>query len=79
MIREMQQDCCAEMPVRLYTRARDRYLSACRLVGIETELARKLREMDGFDLGRLARVHDALAARFRLTQVQGPPGITGVR
>lgn len=77
VLKDVQQDCYAEMLVRLYTRARDRYLDACRLAGVETELARRLREMDGFDPGTLVEVHDSIAAWFRFTQDDGGQMLLG--
>jgi hypothetical protein len=71
VLKDIQQDCYAEMLVRLYTRARDRYLDACRLAGVETALSQRLREMDGFDPGTLLEVHDTVAAWFRFSQDDG--------
>ncbi len=77
VLKEVQQDCYAKMLVRLYTRARDRYLSACRLAGVETELSQKLKEMDGFDPGTLVAVHDTIAAWFRFTADDGGQMVLG--
>lgn len=71
VLQQIQQECYAEMLVRLYTRARDRYLDACRLVGADTELAVRLREMSGFEHRTLQDIHDSLAAWFRFTQDDG--------
>ena len=60
-----------EMLVRLYSRPRDRYLEACRLIQINTDLATRLRSMDGFDHRTLQDIHDLIAAWFRFSQDDG--------
>jgi hypothetical protein len=60
-----------EMLVRLYSRFRDRYLDACRLVQIDTDLANRLRSMEFFDHRTLQDIHDLIAAWFRFSQDDG--------
>lgn len=60
-----------EMLLRLYSRPRDRYLDACRLVQIDTDLSTRLRSMDGFDHRTLQEIHDLVAAWFRFSQDDG--------
>jgi hypothetical protein len=55
----------------LQSRPRDRYLAACRLVQMDTELATLLRTMDGFDHRTLQDAHDLIAAWFRFSQDDG--------
>jgi hypothetical protein len=55
----------------LQSRPRDRYLAACRLVKIETDLATLLRSMDSFDHRTLQDAHDLIAAWFRYSQDDG--------
>jgi hypothetical protein len=67
-LKDVQFRLYGEMLVRLYNRPRDRYLDACRLVQIDTDLATRLRSMDGFDHRTLQDVHDLIAAWFRYSQ-----------
>ncbi len=48
-LRDAQFRLYGEMLVRLYSKPRDRYLDAIRLVQVDTDLATKVRSMDGFD------------------------------
>jgi len=59
------------MLLRMYSRPRDRYLDACRLVKIDTDLSTRLRSMDGFDHRTLQEIHDLVAAWFRFSQDDG--------
>ena len=51
----------------LFSHARDRYLDACRLVEVETDLALRLKEMHYFDHRTLEDAHDLIAAWFRFS------------
>ncbi len=70
-LKDVQFRLYPEMLLRLYSRPRDRYLDACRLVQAETELASRLRSMDSFDHRTLQDVHDLIAAWFRFSQDDG--------
>ena len=48
-----------------------RYLSAVRLVGVETELAKRLRSKDSFDHRVLQDAHDKIAAHYRYKHDSG--------
>ena len=61
----------SEMLVRLYSRPRDQYLAACRLVQIDTDLAIRLRSMNGFDHRTLQDIHDLIAGWFRFSNDDG--------
>lgn len=68
VLKDVQFRLYGEMLVRLYNRPRDRYLDACRLLQIETDLATRLRSMDGFDHRTLQDIHDLIAAWFRFSR-----------
>ena len=70
-LKDVQFRLYGEMLLRLYSRPRDRYLDACRLVQINTDLATRLRSMDGFDHRTLQDIHDLIAAWFRFSQDDG--------
>jgi len=70
-LKDVQFRLYSEMLLRLYSRPRDRYLDACRLIQIDTELATRLRTMDGFDHRTLQDIHDLIAAWFRFSQDDG--------
>jgi len=70
-LKDVQFRLYGEMLVRLYSRPRDRYLDASRLVQADTELATRLRSMDGFDHRTLQDIHDMIAAWFRFAQDDG--------
>jgi hypothetical protein len=71
VLKDVQFQLYGEMLLRLYSRPRDRYLDACRLVQIDTDLARRLRSMDGFDHRTLQNTHDQIAAWFRFSHDNG--------
>jgi hypothetical protein len=60
-----------EMLLRLFSRARDRYLDAGRLVEVETELARRAKAMNTFDHRTLQGMHDLIAAWYRFSRDDG--------
>jgi hypothetical protein len=70
-LKDVQFYLYGEMLVRLYSKPRDRYLDAIRLVQVETDLATKVRSMDGFDHRTLQDIHDLIAAWFRFPQDDG--------
>lgn len=70
-VKMMQFGLYGEMLLRLFSHTRDRYLDACRLVQVETDLATRLRSMDGFDHRTLQDVHDLIAAWFRFSRDDG--------
>lgn len=61
-----------ELVGHIYTVARDRYLAACRLLRVETELSRAVIDKHKFDHCTLQDAHDRIAARFRFRQTHGP-------
>jgi hypothetical protein len=70
-LKDVQFRLYGDMLLLLYTRPRDRYLDACRLIQTDTELAPRLRSMDGFDHRTLQDIHDMIAAWFRFSQDDG--------
>ena len=70
-LKDVQFRLYAEMLVRLFSRPRDRYLDACRLVQVETEMAVRARAMDGFDHRTLQDAHDLIAAWYRFSRDDG--------
>ena len=70
-LKDVQFRLYGEMLVRLYSRPRDRYLDASRLLQIDTDLATRLRSMDSFDHRTLQDIHDLVAAWFRFSQDDG--------
>jgi hypothetical protein len=70
-LKDVQFRLYGEMLLCLYGRPRDRYLNSCRLVQIDTDLANRLRSMDGFDHRTLQDIHDLIAAWFRFSQDDG--------
>jgi len=68
---DIQSRLYSEMLLRLYSHARDRYLDACRLIEVDTDLAIRVRSMDYFDHRTLQDVHDLIAAWFRFSQDDG--------
>lgn len=71
VLKKVQHDLYSGMVVRLYTPPRDRYLDACRLIQTNTDLAIRLRSMEGFDHRTLQDIHDLIAAWFRFTKDNG--------
>jgi hypothetical protein len=70
-LKDVQFRLYGEMLLRLYSRPRDPYLDACRLIQVKTDLATRLRSMDGFDHRTLQDIHDIIAAWFRFSQDDG--------
>ena len=70
-LKDVQSRLYGEMLLRLYSRPRDRYLTSCRLVQIDTDLANRLRSMDGFAHRTLQDIHDLIAAWFRFSRDDG--------
>lgn len=61
----VQRHAYGEMVTRLFIAPRDRYLAAVRLIRADSELAAKLRSMNGFDHRTLQAAHDRIATYFR--------------
>jgi len=59
----IQRDRSGQMIVHLFGFAKTRYFRAIQFVGVDTELAKKLRGKDSFD--HLQEAHDIIAANFR--------------
>ena len=55
----------------LFLRARDRYLNACRLIEVETELGNRAKAMDQFDRRTIQDAHDLIAAWYRFSRDDG--------
>lgn len=70
-LKEVQFKVYGEMLLRLFSRPRDRYLDAARLIQVETDMAVRVRAMDGFDHRTLQTAHDLIAAWYRYSQDDG--------
>ena len=67
----IQHDLYGGMVSAIFRAARNRYLEACGLVEVETELSGPAREMTGFDHRTLQDTHDTIAAWFRFARDDG--------
>ncbi len=70
-LKDVQSRLYGDMLLLLYIRPRDRYLGACRLIQTDTEIATRLRSMEGFDHRTLQDIHDMIAAWYRFSQDDG--------
>ena len=61
-LKDVQFRLYSETLLRLFSGPRDRYLAASRLIQVDTELAVRVRAMDGFDHRTLQDAHDLIAA-----------------
>jgi len=70
-LKDVQFRLYGEMLVRLFSRPRDRYLDASRLIQVAPDLAVRIRAMDGFDHRTLQDAHDLIAAWYRFSRDDG--------
>lgn len=56
---------------QLFTAARDRYVAACRFIGFETVVCKRIIKIDGFDHRVLQTAHDKIAAYYRFAHDDG--------
>ena len=70
-LKDVQFRLYGEMLTQLFSRARVRYLDACRLVQVQNELAVQARAMDFFDHRTLQDAHDLIAAWYRFSRDDG--------
>jgi hypothetical protein len=68
ILKQVQHDAYWEIIGYLYAYSRERYLGAARLLGIENEFVRLIRENERFDHRVLQAAHDLVATRFRFTR-----------
>jgi hypothetical protein len=68
---QVQSSVYGEMLGRLFMAARERYLAAASLLGVENALSERLRTMDNFDHRTLQVAHDHIAAFFRFSRDDG--------
>lgn len=61
----IQHDAYDQLITELVRQPRARYLAAAHLIGVETELAQRLRDLKGFDHRVLQATHDTIAAYYR--------------
>jgi hypothetical protein len=80
-LRSVQIDLCPELSCRLFTRPRERYLSAARVLGVETEpylsaarllgvkteLTKEVTNIETFNQQVLQSAYEHIAAYYRLT------------
>lgn len=64
-LKDLQHAMYGELLWWLFIAPRDRYLSASRLLRMETDLSKQLHAMTGFDHRTLQSAHDIIAAYFR--------------
>jgi len=55
----------------IYFFAKERYLRASKLLGVETELTKKITEINTFDHRVLQKAHDRVAAHYRFKHDDG--------
>ena len=70
-LKNVQFDLYGALMGYLYSYARERYLNAVRLVGIDTELAAIVRDKQSFDHRVLQDAHDRIAAFYRFAHDDG--------
>ena len=61
VLKQVQHEAYGGILGYLFSRPRERYLSACDLLQVDTELADKVRPMETFDHRTLQDAHDLLA------------------
>lgn len=64
-IQQIQHDLYWSVVTIPYATAREKYIKAERIIGIETQLGQDCRDMDRIDHRVLQYFHDAIATRFR--------------
>jgi hypothetical protein len=67
-LKEVQFQLYGQILWRLFSKPRERYLDACRLVEVDTGLAARVRAMDSFDHRTLQDAHDLIAAWYRFSR-----------
>lgn len=63
----MQHDLYVSLVGHIFTQARERYLWACRIVGVDTELRRAIVMIRSLDHRAVQDTHDTIAAAYRFT------------
>jgi len=61
----IQHDLYDKLMVRLFTYSKARYYTAVRVLGVETELRRRVSSIKSFDHRVLQEAHDKIAAYYR--------------
>lgn len=67
-LKEVQHNTYWDIVGYLYAYSRERYLCAARLLGIDNEFVRLIRENERFDHRVLQAAHDLVATGFRFTR-----------
>ena len=75
----IQHDLYWSLVPYIYHEARERYLKALALIGVETELARMVKDRKGFDHRVLQDAHDQIAAFYRFAHDDGGQLPLGMR
>jgi hypothetical protein len=65
LLKEVQRDAYSSLAYELFDSTKRRYLDACDLLGVETELAERLADIVIPDLPFLPRVHRKIAGWYR--------------
>ena len=70
-LKRVQHDCYGHKVGQLFTTARNRYVRACRFIGVETEVFQRIIKINGFDHRVLQCAHDKIAAYYRFAHDDG--------
>lgn len=68
-VKNIQRETCAELSYELFVAARQRYLLACTLVGVDTRLAELARQVERHRRPFLGRVYRMIAKFYRFALV----------
>jgi len=68
ILKEVQHNSYWDIVVYLYAYSRERYLASARLVGVENDFVRLVRENERFDHRVLQAAHDLVATGYRFTR-----------
>ena len=70
-LKMVQHGCYWDKIGLLFIAARKRYVSACRFIGFETVVCKRIIKIDGFDHRVLQHAHDKIAAYYRFAHDDG--------
>ena len=70
-LKMVQHDCYWGKGWELFNAARNRYVAACRFVGVETEVFERILTLDRLDHRVLQGAHDKIAAYYRFAHDDG--------
>ena len=70
-LKMVQHGCYWDKIGLLFYAARNRYVAACRFIGFETVVCKRIIKIDGFDHRVLQHAHDKIAAYYRFAYDDG--------